>query len=97
MPGRCFLRHVQETERAHAKVLAQLQSPLGDLSGRFPPGQQYDLHCLVLFARRASAFSKNKHAAVTCDVMEGNTDFIVGQLLDQRIELGLVGRTLSAA
>ena len=33
---------------------------------------------------------KAKHAAVKCEVLEGNTDLILGLLLDQRIELGLV-------
>jgi len=33
---------------------------------------------------------KAKYASVTCDVIEGNTDFIISLLLDQRIELGLV-------
>lgn len=86
--GAVFLRHVQETERAHAKVLAQLQSPLGDLSGRFRLGSSMTIASYYL--PDVLVRFKNKHAAVTCDVMEGNTDFIVGQLLDQRIELGLV-------
>jgi DNA-binding transcriptional LysR family regulator len=61
---------------------------MGELSGRIRLGSSmtvasyYLPDVLVRF--------KNQHAAVTCDVLEGNTDFIVGQLLDQRIELGLV-------
>src|ERR1700693_2085856 len=33
---------------------------------------------------------KAKHAAVKCEMVEGNTNLILGLLLDQRIELGLV-------
>jgi DNA-binding transcriptional LysR family regulator len=33
---------------------------------------------------------KAKYASMTYDVVQGNTDLIVGSLLDQRIDLGLV-------
>lgn len=86
--GMIFLKHVQETEKARAAVLAKLQAPVGLLSGSLRLGSSMTIasyylpHVVVRF--------KAKHAAVKCDVVEGNTELILGLLLDQRIELGLV-------
>jgi DNA-binding transcriptional LysR family regulator len=86
--GTVFLKHVQETEKSRAKVLEQLQAPTGQLSGRLRLGGSMTIASYYLPA--VLVRFKNRHPSVTCDVVEGNTDLIVGLLLDQRIELGLV-------
>ena len=86
--GAVFLRHVQETEKARAQVLEQLQAPVGRLTGRLRLGSSMTIASYYLPGVLVGF--KAKYPAVTCDVTEGNTDFILGLLLDQRIELGLV-------
>ena len=86
--GAVFLQHVQETERSRARVLAKLQTQVGQLTGRFRLGCSMTVASYYFPA--ALVRFKNKHPGVTCGVVEGNTDFVVGQLLDQRIDLGLV-------
>lgn len=86
--GTHFLKHVQATEKARAAVLETLQAPVGMLTGRLRLGcsmtiASYHLPEVLVNFRR-------KYPSVTCDVVEGNTDLIVGLLLDQRIEVGLV-------
>jgi DNA-binding transcriptional LysR family regulator len=86
--GRTFLKYVQESEKSRAAMMEKLQAPAGLLTGRLRLGcsttiaSYYLPNVLVGF--------KRKYASVTCDVVEGNTEIIVGHLLDQRIELGLV-------
>jgi LysR family transcriptional regulator, transcriptional activator of the cysJI operon len=86
--GTVFLQHVHETEKARASVLEQLQAPVGRLTGRLRLGcsmtiaSYYIPEILVRF--------KTKYDCVRCEVIEGNTDFILGLLLDQRIDVGLV-------
>ena len=86
--GSIFLQHVQETQRARTRVLEQLQAPTGQLTGRLRLGSSMTIASYYLPA--ALVRFKAKYPSVTCDVVEGNTDFVVGLLLDQRIELGLV-------
>jgi len=86
--GTRFLQHVKEAERAHAAVLEALHAPVGLLLGRLRLGSSRTITSYylpeVLVGFRAA------HPSVTCDVVEGNTELIVGLLLDQRIEVGLV-------
>lgn len=86
--GMIFLRHVQETERARATILEQLQAPVGKLTGNFRLGASMTV--VSYYLPEVLIRFKARHAGVTCEVMEGNTDFIVGLLLDQRVQLGLV-------
>lgn len=86
--GMIFLQHVQETEKAHANILQKLQAPVGRLSGRLRLGSSMTIASYYL--PEVLGHFKTKHASIRCEVVEGNTDFIVGLLLDQRIELGLV-------
>ena len=84
--GTIFLKHVQETEKSRAAVMEKLQAPVGLLTGSLRLGSSMTIASLpdVLVGFKA------KHPAVKCEVVEGNTDLILGLLLDQRIELGLV-------
>ena len=86
--GSVFLRHVQESEKLRARVLEQLRAPTGQLSGRLRLGSSMTIASYYL--PDVLVHFKNKYPDIKCDVIEGNTDFIVGLLLDQRIEVGLV-------
>lgn len=86
--GVIFLRHVQAMEKAHAAVLEQLQAPTGQLTGRIRLG--CSMTVASYFVPRVLAPFRAEYPAVSCEVLEGNTDFVVGQLLDQRIDVGLV-------
>lgn len=86
--GTIFLQHVQETEKARARILEKLQAPAGRLAGHFRLGSSMTI--TSYFLPEMLLRFKTKYPAVVYEVVEGNTDFIVGLLLDQRIELGLV-------
>src|ERR1700731_4329967 len=86
--GTVFLRHVHETEKSRAAVMEKLQAPAGLLTGTLRLGSSMTIASYYL--PDVLVRFKAKHAAVKCEVIKGNTDLIVGLLLDQRIELGLV-------
>src|ERR1700746_1227252 len=86
--GTIFLKHVQETEKSRAAVMEKLQAPVGLLIGSLRLGSSMTIASYYL--PDVLVGFKAKHAAVKCEVVEGNTDLILGLLLDQRIELGLV-------
>jgi LysR family transcriptional regulator, transcriptional activator of the cysJI operon len=86
--GMTLLKHVQETEKARAAVMATLQAPAGLLTGSLRLGSSTTI--VSYYLPDVLVGFKAKHAAVKCEVVEGNTEFILGLLLDQRIELGLV-------
>ena len=86
--GTVFLKHVQTTEKERAHILEQLQAPVGKLTGSIRLGGSMTITSYYL-PEILLAF-KTKYPDVSCTVVEGNTDFILGLLLDQRIDLGLV-------
>src|SRR5260370_4731960 len=86
--GTIFLKHVQETEKSRAAVMEKLQAPVGLLTGTLRLGSSMTIASYYL--PDVLVGFKAKYAAVKCEVVEGNTDLILGLLLDQRIELGLV-------
>ena len=86
--GTVFLKHVQTTEKERASILEQLQAPVGKLTGGIRLGGSMTITSYYL-PEILLAF-KTKYPEVSCAVVEGNTDFILGLLLDQRIDLGLV-------
>src|SRR5258707_11774 len=88
--GTIFLKYVQETEKSRAAVMEKLQAPIGLLTGILRLGSSMTIASYYL--PDVLVGFKAKHAAVKCEVVEGNTDLILGLLLDQRIELGLVER-----
>ena len=86
--GRTFLQYVQATEKSRAAMMEKLQAPVGVLTGRLRLGSSMTI--ASYFLPEVLVGFRRKHSSVTCDVVEGNTETIVGLLLDQRIELGLV-------
>jgi DNA-binding transcriptional LysR family regulator len=86
--GRTFLQYVQAMEKSRAAVMEKLQAPVGLLTGRLRLGCSMTI--ASYFLPNVLVGFRRKHPSVTCDVVEGNTETIVGLLLDQRIELGLV-------
>ena len=86
--GVVFLRHVVETEGARARVLEKLRAPLGQLSGCVRLGASMTIASYYL--ADALIRLKQKHPLVRCEVSEGNTEYIISLLLDQKIEAGLV-------
>ena len=88
--GTVFLQHVKETEKSRATVLEKLQAPAGLLTGRLHLGSSMTIASYYL--PEVLVRFKAKYASVTCDVVQGNTDLIVGLLLDQRVGAG--GRTM---
>jgi LysR family transcriptional regulator, transcriptional activator of the cysJI operon len=86
--GTIFLKHVQETEKERATILEQLQAPVGKLAGSLRLGGSMTI--VSYFLSETLLAFKAKYPDVTCTVIEGNTDFILGLLLDQRIDVGLV-------
>jgi len=86
--GTIFLQHVQTTEKERASILEQLQAPVGKLTGNLRLGSSMTIASYYL--PEILMRFKARYPGVTCGVVEGNTDFILGLLLDQRIELGLV-------
>jgi len=86
--GAVFLQHVQKTEKERASVLQQLQAPVGKLMGNLRLGSSMTITSYYL--PEILLRFKARHPGVTCGVVEGNTDFIIGLLLDQKIDVGLV-------
>ena len=86
--GTVFLKHVQITEKERTSILEQLQAPVGKLTGGIRLGSSMTITSYYL-PEILLAF-KIKYPDVNCAVVEGNTEFVVGLLLDQRIDLGLV-------
>ena len=84
--GTIFLKHVQETEKSRAAVMEKLQAPVGLLTGSLRLGSSMTIASYYL--PDVLVGFKAKHAAVKCEVVEGNTDLILGLLLDQRIDWG---------
>ena len=86
--GIVYLRHVQEVSRAHEDMARYLQAPTGNLTGRLRLGSNKTVlaYCLPEILARF----RNRYPAVTCDVIDGNTDTIIGALLDQRIDLAVI-------
>lgn len=86
--GAIFLKHVQRIEKERAAILQQLQAPAGRLAGELRLGGS--LTIVSYFLPEILLAFKAKYPDVTCTVIEANTDFILGLLLDQRIDIGLV-------
>lgn len=86
--GLVYLEHVQQIALAHQTVAERLRGPTDILQGRLRIGSNKTIlaYCLPsILARFKSAFP-----AVTCEIIDGNTDTIVGALLDRRIDLALI-------
>lgn len=86
--GELFLRHVQQVEKAHDSIARFIQTPSGILSGRLCLGVSKTI--LAYYLPDVLSKFKKLHPSVTCEVVEGNSDIIVGAMLERRIDLGLI-------
>ncbi len=86
--GLVYLQHVQQMAQAHENMAQHLQAATGVTSGCLRLGSNKTLLAFVLPERLASF--KQLFPSVQCDVLDGNTETIIGALLDQRIDLALI-------
>jgi DNA-binding transcriptional LysR family regulator len=86
--GLVYLEHVQQIAQAHETVAQRLRAPAGILHGRLRLGSNKTI--LSYYLPAILARFKRAFPAITCEVIDGNTDTIVGALLDQRIDLALI-------
>ena len=86
--GIIYLQHVQQIAKAHDDIAQHLQAPSGLLTGRLRLGSNKTVlaYCLPEILARF----KNRYPSVTCEIIDGNTDTIIGALIDQRIDLALI-------
>jgi len=86
--GLVYLQHVQEVAHAHETVARRLQTPAGILTGRLRLGTNKTI--LSYYLPKILARFKQRFPSVTCEITDGNTDTIIGALLDQRLDLALI-------
>jgi DNA-binding transcriptional LysR family regulator len=86
--GVVYLQHVQEVAQAHERVAQHLRAPAGVLTGRLRLGTNKTL--LAYYLPDILAVFKKRFPSVTCEILDGNTDTIIGALLDQHIDLALI-------
>lgn len=86
--GIIYLEHVNQIQLAHETIVERLQAPDGILRGRIRIGSNKTI--LAYYLPAILARFKKEFPAIACEVIDGNTDTIVGALLDQRIDLALI-------
>lgn len=86
--GILYLQHVQQIAQAHENIAQHLQAPTGILTGRLRLGSNKTV--LAYYLPEILARFKRRYASAVCDIIDGNTDSIIGALLDQRIDLALI-------
>lgn len=86
--GVIYLQHVQRIARAHEEMAQQLQAPAGLLTGRLRLGSNKTV--LAYYLPEVLARFKKLYPSTNCEIIDGNTDTIIGALLDQRIDLALI-------
>lgn len=86
--GIIYLQHVQQMAQAHENVAQELRAPAGVHAGRLRVGSNKTVlaYCLPDILARF----KMRYPSANCEIIDGNTDTIVGALLDQRIDLALI-------
>lgn len=86
--GVIYLQHVQQIAQAHESIIQHLQAPNGIPSGRLRLGSNKTL--LAYYLPEVLARFKQQYPSVNCEIIDGNTDTIIGALLDQHIDLALI-------
>jgi DNA-binding transcriptional LysR family regulator len=86
--GILYLQHVQQIAQAHENIAQQLQAPGDALTGRLRLGSNKTL--LAYHLPEILARFKQRYPSVNCEIIDGNTDTIIGALLDQHIDLALI-------
>lgn len=86
--GVVYLQHVQQIAKAHESIVQHLQAPAGIVTGRLRLGSNKTL--LAYHLPEILARFKQQYPSVICEVIDGNTDTIIGALLDQHIDLAII-------
>lgn len=86
--GIAYLQHVQQIAQLHENAIQHLQAPAGILTGRMRLGSNKTV--LAYYLPEMLARFKTRYPSVTCEIIDGNTDTIIGALLDQRIDVALI-------
>lgn len=86
--GILYLQHVQQLAQAHESIAQQLQAPAGNLAGRLRLGSNKTV--LAYYLPEILARFKIRYPSAICEIIDGNTDTIIGALLDQRIDLAVI-------
>lgn len=86
--GVVYLQHVHQVAQAHERVTQHLRAPTGVLTGRLRLGTNKTL--LAYYLPEILAVFKTRYPSVTCELLDGNTDTIIGALLDQHIDLAII-------
>lgn len=86
--GVMYLQHVQQIAQAHENIAQHLQAPAGILTGRLRLGSNKTI--LAYYLPEIIARFKARYPSAVCEIIDGNTDTIIGALLDQRIDLALI-------
>lgn len=86
--GAVYLQHAEQIAQAHENVAQQLQKHSGVHTGRLRLGSNKTVlaYCLPEILARF----RQRYPWANCEIIDGNTDTIVGALLDQRIDLALI-------
>lgn len=86
--GVVYLQHVQQIAQAHETIAQHLQAPGSLLTGRLRLGSNKTI--LAYHLPEILARFKSRYPSAVCEIIDGNTDTIIGALLDQRIDLALI-------
>jgi DNA-binding transcriptional LysR family regulator len=86
--GLILLKHVQQAEELYEQARQKIESRQETLTGRIRLGCSTTVTQYFLPDRLLAL--KKRHPAVEVEVLEGNSDFVIGALLAQRVELGLI-------
>lgn len=86
--GVIYLEHAQRMTKAHHEVAQHLQAPATALTGRLRVGCNKTV--LAYYLPDVLARFKTRYPSARCEIIDGNTDTIIGALLDQRIDLALI-------
>ena len=86
--GVLLLQHVQQVAQAHENIVQHLQAPAGIHTGRLRLGCNKTV--LAYYLPETLARFKMQFPSARCEIIDGNTDTIIGALLDQRIDLALI-------
>lgn len=86
--GVLYLQHVQQIAQAHEAIAQHLRAPTGVFTGRLRLGSNKTL--LAYYLPDILAEFKRRYPSVQCEILDGNTDTVIGALLDQHVDLALI-------
>ena len=86
--GIAYLQHVQVIALADEQIAQHLQAPAGISTGRLRLGSNKTL--LAYYLPKILNRFKQRYPSVVCEIIDGNTDTIIGALLDQHVDLALI-------